>query len=152
MNDLPKHKARHVSPLIKILKGDSLKSKCSSVGGRHFIIRSLHCNLPNPHPAPETCTNTQATSVKPQEVYQQSPIQFLAPSLPPCRPPCPLAVQSSLSFHLSSSVATWGKPPDPQPFPSQADFEVFPSICAARREGLQKHQARSCLPFSLQTR
>lgn len=74
MNDLPKHKTHHVSPLIKILKGVSLKSKCSSVGGRHFIIRSLHSNLPNPHPAPETCTNTQARSVKPQEVYQQSPI------------------------------------------------------------------------------
>ena len=55
---------------------------------------------------PETFTNTQARSVKPLEVYQQSSIHFLTPSLPTpasSTPDC-ASLASFLSFPLSPPI------------------------------------------------
>ena len=103
-------------PWLKTLKEFPqlpIKSKCSSLGGKHFIIRSLSTSTLTPQTS-QAQTNSWARSIKPQEVYRHSCVHFLTPSLPPHPPPhpltpspCSLASSSSQFFcyHLSGETS-----------------------------------------------
>lgn len=108
-------------------------------GRRHFVVRSSESSALCPQN-----TITQASSLKPLEVYWQRCIRFLA-----FFAPTPALCSSFVISHP-------GKLPNRQVSPSRANFETLPRIPSAPGAGATKPNSQLFLlvylPLSLQTR
>lgn len=126
---------RHVSPLVKILKGVaiafSIQSKCSSsVEGTLQSDPQIPFPLRMKHIYPDQLCQTTASLLT---TMHSLPHTFLT-STPACLPP-----HSPASLSLGSFVTSHpGELPDPWPSPPQADFEILRRISTAPGAGAKK--------------